>query len=188
MDDSPASSGGGGNAEVGQGGGGGGGGGAGPARLTAAFGRALISLRIPACAGLFNTSGAGVDPTVALTDIYNSTRFGSFRHAAIPARVIGGIRYIPNATTDRVSTYRPGPPRVFAGFAAQITINTDPSSGYNRGTVLENAVTLLHELGHAYNLPGMTLGGSRVGPDDFLSAAGVAGSTANTALVAGVCR
>jgi hypothetical protein len=52
----------------------------------------------------------------------------------------------------------------FLGGGAAITINTNSSTSFGQGYVPEVAATILHELGHAYNLtPGS--GGSSIAYD-----------------------
>jgi len=93
----------------------------------------------------------------------------------------------PNAITAQgqpIYETQPDGSVVFRGFQSIITISTNASTAFNNGSAYDNAITLLHELGHVYaNLRMATA----ITPDNNLTAAGVAASQTNAALVRSRC-
>ncbi len=87
--------------------------------------------------------------------------YGGFTFGGIQARPVGvavrpgqNIVQFTNATTTGTnSQYHvdANGNRVFDGFGSvNILINNDPNTPYNQGSDYDRAITLLHELGHAF--------------------------------------
>jgi RHS repeat-associated protein len=113
--------------------------------LPAAFERALEALRNPDCRGLFGnerTRAKGFDPSAVLSSIVSGGRFGEIKFEnkggkwGVASTTPAGRFPIP-ALAGRVTS----------------TINSydDTNTYWNDGMTDENAKTLLHELGHAFN-------------------------------------
>lgn len=108
--------------------------------LQGAVDQALKDLLKPDCAQSVFGGGIakGHDPAEVLQDMMNETKYGSIKFDALPSYA-GAVEF----TTG------------FFKKTATIDINTynDPSKGiyWNAGNVDVNAITLLHELGHAFN-------------------------------------
>lgn len=116
----------------------------------------------PNCAAVFTsptTGASAINPATLLSDLqggeagpgpYGSIGFGPLR--TTPGILPGTVSYT-NATTTPVPQYgMVNGQNTVVGMQVFITINTDPNSPYNKGTAYDRAVTLLHELGHAYNI------------------------------------
>ena len=148
--------------------------------LPAAIALAMQALQNPDCSGLMGTAPGSPSPSSVLADLQSGT--GGFGFIAInnidspPGQVVSATTQI--ASFDNVP--------VDGGFQLQatsviITVN-DLAGNFVDGNTVEQAATLIHELGHAfYDLP--ALGGSSILPD----AGNVAQSEANQALVMGNC-
>jgi hypothetical protein len=122
-------------------------------RLDESYREALDALNDPNCAGLFNTSGKGLNPEKLLRDLYNGSEYGSISFADLgPARRTPAGQSWTNATTTGISTYITVNGRqVHAGFSGvNILIHNNQSAPWYRGSVTDSAITLLHELGHAF--------------------------------------
>jgi RHS repeat-associated protein len=121
-------------------------------RVQAAGYIALNALLSPSCASLFGVGAIGVpDPYDMLSAILNGTGYAAIAYANM-APIQGDPANPPyainNATTNSV-----GPPsNGFTYNSATITFNTSPLAPFNfAGTSLvNNAATILHELGHVY--------------------------------------
>jgi len=120
------------------------GGGGGPQNrdlLDAAVAQALQDLLKLNCAQSVFGGGIakGDDPATVLQDLENGTKYGSIKFAGM-APAFGAV--------EATSGFGPWK-------KATISINTfnDPSLGiyWNAGNTAVNAITLLHELGHAFN-------------------------------------
>jgi len=117
----------------------------------AAINRALQALNTERCRALFNNNLA--DPRSVLSDLAGTlpvngftSKYGTFSFGLVEA----DPGMIANAATNRI-----GDPDFDGGRAVwpvEITINTDPSTPFNTGSAVDRAVTILHELGHAFVL------------------------------------
>ena len=131
--------------------------------------RAVAALANESCAGLFGnqkTRNGKFDPTIVLSALADGTKFGS-------------IKFADKSTSWGVAQVTPNGLPCLAS-KATITINSTVSPGYwNSNNVDQNALTLLHELGHVYDLirgsggsaiksPDALLGGSRSEYNDWL--------------------
>jgi hypothetical protein len=113
--------------------------------MPAAYFAAAAALADPKCSGLFGTADTrnnGWDPTDILADIITGTKYGSVKFAEIG--------------TNNVATTVPAGRLPIPGLAGSvlITINSHDDPNYNfwnNASTMEQAETLLHELGHAYN-------------------------------------
>jgi RHS repeat-associated protein len=146
----------------------------------------------PNCAGLFSLDSDAPAPSALLAQIAD----GEDPQAYITTEFIGPDPQSPNTITNAEVTptgYSLQNGQVtFTGIAnnAVIVFNDFPNAPFNTGTVTQNAITLLHELGHVYSLlygPGSTLI-----IDDSVQATGgaaqaLAASTFNTNLVTTNC-
>ena len=141
----------------------------------------------PDCAGLFGLVGWGGNESpealAVLSQISNSYQFGPIGSAA---------NTVTSATTTgNGSTSLPvGDGSVFVNTSVTITLNnTTSGASFVNGYVYDWAVTILHELGHAYwDLYGP--GTSLIGPDNVptnTNAQNLQLSEANTALVEQNC-
>ena len=113
-------------------------------RLDVAIGIALNALRDNSdCAALFNLGGGAIDPRLLLTALQSGTSgygYITLDDITVPLELKGQV--IPsqiNATT----TGRLG------GGSAIITFNVNPGTSFNHNDLRSNAITVLHELGHA---------------------------------------
>jgi RHS repeat-associated protein len=143
-------------------------------RLVTATNRALQALKSPKCAKLFGIA----DPSSLLSDlIQNYTTIGPIKTSpnAPPGAVISAT------TTPRVTVTPNG---TFEG--ADIKIN-DVAGAFVTGTLTDQAVTLLHELGHAVNDTYGSDTSQIVNDGTYLGAAGIKASQDNTALVLQNC-
>jgi RHS repeat-associated protein len=124
-----------------QGGGGGGGGPTMPSAyemmtLNRAFLNASLMLLTPSCAGLFNVGGASVGPGDLLADLLaGSTDAGVITFGTVPAGAVA------TATPIVSPDLNPG---------VLITLDNLRFGGWATETPMQQAGTLLHELGHAY--------------------------------------
>jgi RHS repeat-associated protein len=104
--------------------------------LWTAYETALSALNNPKCAGLFGTHG-GVSPSTLLTDLYyGAGGYGSIKVGPIPPPK--NPNQTINATTGIIPTSQ----------TVIIMINSSAGDFVN-GTTQQQAITLLHELGHA---------------------------------------
>jgi RHS repeat-associated protein len=151
--------------------------------MPAALAQAREWLKQPECAALFGTSGtrmAGFDPTAVLNSVYTpgGGPWGAGTFAYIP--------YPAAAITVPVALTVPGPTPIVYGVTALVAINelnVPGTNAWNQGDTFNNALLLLHELGHVYNiLPGS--GGSQI-QWDFGGIGGI--STDNDNLVIQKC-
>jgi hypothetical protein len=143
---------------------------------------------IPSCASLFEGVGFTPNPATVLSDIWNNTGYGSFSFSYIPDGTnpnTGAINEWTNAQTGGSGYVGLGPGGLPQYTSATITMNTNASTPLNFSGGVQNwEVTILHELGHVYQ---MLFGQSSTqilydGPN---SPAGT--SQANTALVMKNC-
>jgi hypothetical protein len=75
---------------------------------------------------------------------------------------------------------------VFAGLdPTRVTITINNMGGFNAGNVTDNAITLLHELGHVYNR--LALGGSAILDDNADTVVGRQRSATNSTNVRQNC-
>ena len=122
------------------------------ARVANAVNAAIKALGNPDCAGLFNLDpnapapaallgmiGSGSDPNTYFTEEY------------IVPRSAGTMT---NATTSPTAYSLQNGQVELTGVAnkAVVAFNYLPSAPFNTGTVTDNAVTVLHELGHVFEL------------------------------------
>jgi RHS repeat-associated protein len=122
-------------------------------RLEKAYVKAIEALHDPNCAGLFNTSGRGLNPETLLRELYNGGQYGSISFADLgPARKVGSTATWTNATTTGISIHeRVEGQLVHAGLSGvNIKIHNDKTAPWSEGSLVDNAITLLHELGHAF--------------------------------------
>jgi hypothetical protein len=147
------------------GGGGSTGGGLDPAVLLAnATTAALNAFQDPACAGLFNTDssrpqtyGAGLVLQAMMLDVpLSGTRFGKVTVGPLPESYKAWTQAGPDAVSTgseaRAST-------------ANIVLQNGPNGPrYTEASPQELASTLIHELGHVFNIV-MSLGGSAIQQD-----------------------
>jgi hypothetical protein len=113
--------------------------------LDAAFDRAIEALKSPDCAGLFNLEGQGPPPSAMLTALRDGTSFGTI--------VYGQLAELRVATTMRsfgLSIDESG--QITQTLQVIITLNNDGNGFWATEGVLQNAATLLHEMGHAYQM------------------------------------
>ncbi len=118
--------------------------------LAAAVNLALEALKDPACASVFNTSGTGLHSPSEVLNALNGAESDFF---------VGSIAFLP-LKADRIaeaeqSGYIGGQYTV-----ANIAINTAPGYFFNED-IIGQVDTLLHELGHVFNLVA-SLGGSKI--------------------------
>jgi hypothetical protein len=163
------------------------GGGASPITYTTQF-RVLVAGYIAlntlqtnsGCAALFGVNNFGnqingvPDPETVLSDILDGTGYASIAYLNIPQN----DETIANAETSPV-----GPVSLSHTWgSAAITFNTNPSAPFNYQSLIVDAVTILHELGHVYEY---LFGQSSTAILDDQD--NVALSKANTALVQSKC-
>ncbi len=123
----------------------GGGGGTGPRLMTESYENLILNrafqiaktmLQTPSCEGLFNVGGAAVDPTYLLEDLVTGTTdAGSIGFGTVQPGAIASTTKIVNVD------FSPG---------VAITLNNLAFGGFALETAVQQAGTLLHELGHAY--------------------------------------
>jgi hypothetical protein len=114
--------------------------------MPAAFARAIQGLSLNAdCMSLFGTAqtrAGGFNPISVLSNIvYGSNSLGS-------------INFSTHSASWGVAETRPAGLLPIPGLAGKVSISINQSAGYgfwNNGDTVENADTLLHELGHAFN-------------------------------------
>ena len=117
------------------------------------------------CNKLFDVSGQGSDPGQVLKSLTNS---GSFNSGTSEIRLFAlnlGSVGVDGVTLPNLSL------STFGALGADIFINTGVFSLYDdggSGSVTNAAATILHELGHAYNLA-TGLGGSKIVLDGVTS-------------------
>ena len=155
-------------------------------RLNSAVSLARMLLQEPSCAGSFNVSGAGLDPVQVLRNLHSGGNYGKFVFGYIGSSVGGrsGTTVYVNAQTTPTNPQRQIVNGVltFSGFASvEILINSHQNSPFNRGNTYDRAVTVLHELGHAFDII-MGAGRSQLATNDPGPL-----SAANTALVRRNC-
>jgi hypothetical protein len=154
--------------------------------LNNAFTEASNALVNPICSALFNTSRRGTDPVDALRDLFNRPTIFSVGVGRIaPMRDSNGRSLdlgLVAATTQRTRGFvvNAQDTKVFQ-WGATIIFNEDYSGE------IRMAHTLLHELGHVYNLDGVGLGGSRIDDDSSNIPNNLTISERNARLVAGSC-
>jgi RHS repeat-associated protein len=113
--------------------------------LQTALDQAMQALNSPFCNKLFNNP-LGPSPQQVLQDLYNgNTDYGSILFGEIPEN--GPSAYVINATT---TAWVP-PPGSSVETGAIITLQTQ-GTYWNFPSGYDQAVTLIHELGHAFNI------------------------------------
>jgi RHS repeat-associated protein len=109
--------------------------------MTAALLQALADLKKPGCGNAIFLNGP--DPAAVLKALVDGINYGSINYKDLG----------PGTGAEEGRTKRSRIP--FAKKSVTITINTynDPSTGiyWNAGNTAVNALTLIHELGHAFN-------------------------------------
>jgi len=146
---------------------------------------ALLALQNnPDCASLFESGGADVpNPLVVLAAIMGGTGYANIQYASMAPYDINpttGSYKINNATTTPVL-----PVSANGTFpSATITINTSSLAPHNFSTtsLVADAVTLLHELGHVYEF---LFGADSTAILDDQTSAATSGD--NTTLVKSTC-
>ena len=104
--------------------------------LDRAFGIAKTMLQTPSCERLFNVGGAAVDPTSLLEDLVAGTTVaGSIVFGTVQPGAIASTTKFVNAD------FSPG---------VVITLDNLAFGNFALETAVQQAGTLLHELGHAY--------------------------------------
>lgn len=146
-------------------------------RLSRGLKRAGDALSNPDCAGLFG-GGPYPDPIKVLSQLSNSFTFGPIEDKTNP----DGTKTITSATTTGSGSVMYG----YIPVNTSVTINlnnTSAGASFVSGNVNDWAITILHELGHAfYDLYGSAA--SKITPDGDSTAK----SEANTALVKEKCK
>jgi len=155
------------------------------ARIAAAVDLAIAALANPKCAGLFNLDPNAPSPAALLAAIQS----GSDPHAFFTEENLPplGPGLQTNAITQPTSYSSQNGTLVSTGkvTGVETVFNWSPSAPFNTASVIANAITVLHELGHIYEaLYGM---GSTLLVNDSSSAQGSANAAAasafNTSLV-----
>jgi RHS repeat-associated protein len=163
-------------------------------RWKAAVARAIKALQNnPLCDSLFGLTGpngnSSPDPVTLLNQIVNS---GWVEFGPIASQTTGNVTTVTSATTTGQGTNNlpiGNGASMMVSAGVQILIN-DIAGSFVTGSPADQAVTVLHELGHAYwdmYGPGTTL----IQPDGRSAPPGVNGvkaSEANTALVKKDCN
>lgn len=108
--------------------------------LADAYDLALGLLNSSKCAGLFNIGGSGLGPAALLKALYNGNDD------------FGTINWKRTAETSIAETAPGIAPSPNGGTIAIISLNDNLNGGWFSQTGLQDAQTLLHELGHAYQL------------------------------------
>jgi hypothetical protein len=144
--------------------------------LPAALKLALEALALPSCQKLFGTSQTrsnGFNPSTVLSSLAaGGNQYGSINFSFIPL------------TVDAITTeVLPGLPLANSPKPVVIinSLYIPGTSLWNNGDALNNAITLLHELGHVFNLLSGS-GGSMIKTDSIFY-----GSSANETTVINNC-
>ena len=110
----------------------------------------------PSCASLFQGVGFTPNPATVLSDIWNNTGYGSFNYGYIQDGTnpnTGAINSWTNAQTTGNGYVGIGPGGLPQFTSATITMNTNASTPLNVSGGVQNwEVTILHELGHVYQM------------------------------------
>ena len=149
-------------------------------RIWAAIPVAIAALNSnPMCSGLYNLQGNAPNPATLLSEIASGLFAGAYF-------TVGDTDPDANAETIRTA-YSMGPDGTVGWtgvVSSAVTIfSYDPSTPFNNGSIIANAETILHELGHIYEY---LYGPSSTMIDDD-SGDNVALSRQNTMLVSAVC-
>jgi RHS repeat-associated protein len=152
-------------------GGGGGGGGVSTTQqvISAAEKLAEQWLKKQSCSQLF---GNGFNPATVLQALASSGKFTSgftqmtMTFASFGSSALDGLT-LPTENPAAFGIGMPGS-AFMLGLGAAIFINTSAFSGYGSDAAAETAVSLIHELGHAYNFIPLSCGSSIV-PDGLLA-------------------
>jgi RHS repeat-associated protein len=123
------------------------------ARIAAGVSAAEAALDNPDCSGLFNVGGGGPSPSALLQEIAS----GSDPQAYFTEGFIGqsGPNTFINAQTGVTPWSLQGNEITNTGignYGVVVEFNIFPGTPFNTGTVTANATTILHELGHIYEL------------------------------------
>jgi hypothetical protein len=118
-------------------------------RLPSAIGMALVALTKTDCAKLFSTEANGLNPSYLLTQLATGvSRYGFIQ--------IDQLSYKPGTVRSATATQISAPVPIgndayhTLGVGVIITINNIAGS-FISGNEIDQAVTILHELGHAFN-------------------------------------
>jgi RHS repeat-associated protein len=148
------------------------------ARLQAAIALAINTLATnPLCDSLFGLTPGSPDPVDLLQDLKSATSgYGYFELNLLPI----GNGLATNAQTSGLGSFNNAYGGSFSG--AAVTINMYPSAPFNTGSAQDDAITVLHELGHVY-MDVFGAGSTKIQNDIGNTAA----SKANTQLVKNDC-
>jgi RHS repeat-associated protein len=160
------------------------------AKITAAVQAALGALSSPTCAGLFDLDPNAPAPAALLAQIASGNDPQAyFTEEYIPQP---GPNTATNAQTQATSYSIQNGQVTNTGTANNVVVvfNDNPAAPFNTGSVTASAITVLHELGHVYELL-YGLGSTNLVNDSIAAQGSVANSNAasafNTAMVQTNC-